>query len=98
MYNQIKSFIANNFVTEEEGQILNVMSNQAIQIEEFNSMKATVGWKTLEKGIREELRNRLRASIEGDAKAQALLDILATVETKERSQLLMDEINEVIPQ
>ena len=36
--------------------------------------------------------------IKDDAKAQALLDILETVETKNRALLLEEEINNTLPQ
>lgn len=98
MYNKIKNYIINNFTTDEDKVVLNLFSEEARKLEDFDSMKATDGWKSLEVSIREELRTRLRNGIKDDAKAQTLLDILETVETKTRGQLLAEEIDKTLPQ
>ncbi len=98
MYNKIKNYIINHYTTDEDKVILNVISDQALQIENFESMKATDGWKVLNKSLRDDLKARLLEGVKEDARAQTLLDILATVETKERSVLLEEEINSILPQ
>lgn len=94
---KITDYFNNNYTTPEDKVIFEVYKKEAEMVENFDSMKATDGWKVLEKNIREELRTRLREGVKDDAKAQALLDILVTVETTERSRLLEEEINQVIP-
>lgn len=97
MYNKVKEYIINNFTTDEDKVILNVFADEARKLEDLESMKATDGWKSIEKSIRDELRTRLREGIKDDAKAQVLLDLLETVETKSRSQILEDEIEATLP-
>ena len=97
MYNKIKQYLINHFTTEEDIVVLNLFSEEARKLEDFDQMKATEGWKNLDKSIREELRTRLREGIKNDMKAQTLLDILETVETKRRGELLEEEINNTLP-
>ena len=97
MYQKVKSYIVNNFTTEEDKAILNVFQEAASKIESFDSMKNTDGWKVLNQSLREELKVRLLAGIEKDERAQTILDILETVETTERSKLLEQEIEATLP-
>ena len=93
----INEMMVKENISEYEKEFLTSLKSEANAIEAFNGMKATDGWKLLATKIREELSLRIADSIKDNDRIQVLLGILSTVETKEASKLLEEEINRVIP-
>lgn len=83
--------------SEQDQQVFSSLLNEASMLEAFESMKATDGWKVLQTKMREELQKLILETTKSNPKIQTLLDILSTVETKQASTLLAEEIDRVIP-
>ena len=95
--NKIKEYTLKHFTTPADKVILDEFSDRATELEMFAQMKGTAGWKILDKKFREELRSRVLETISKDERAQAILDILNTVETKTKMKLLEEELNNTLP-
>jgi hypothetical protein len=83
--------------SEQEQEIFVSLKAEAGALEALEGMKATDGWKLLNTKMREELHNLILEATKSNPKIQTLLDILSTVETKQASTLLAEEIDRVIP-
>ena len=68
------------------------------EIGEINSMKATQGWKILERKTREELAQRINELVKDDPKVSVLLALLTVADTKSQSKALEEEIAKILPQ
>jgi 23S rRNA pseudoU1915 N3-methylase RlmH len=68
------------------------------EISEINSMKATAGWKLMDKKIRQELQQRITDLIKDDLKVQTLLALLNVADTKSLSKTLADEVARLLPE
>lgn len=64
----------------------------------INEMKATEGWKMLNKKIRDELRARILELVKDDLKIQTLLALLSVADTKSMSKTLQSEIDKALPE
>lgn len=82
---------------ENDSKVIESLHLEAISLEALNEMKATGGWKILSDKLREELQKLIIDEVKNDPKIQILLQILSTVETKEASKLLEDEVSKIIP-
>jgi len=68
------------------------------EIAQINEMKATSGWKVMEKKIRSELQIRIKDMVKDDLKIQTLLALLSVADTKSMSQMLEAEIARILPE
>ncbi len=67
------------------------------EISILNQMKATEGWKLMEKKIREELQLRILEKVKDDLKIQTLLALLSVADTNSMSKTLQAEIDKTLP-
>src|ERR1035437_2919967 len=72
-----------------------VMSEK--HIGDINNMKRTPGWKFIEGKIKEELHLRINELVKDDLKIQTLLALLQVADTKSLTQILDEEIENIIP-
>jgi hypothetical protein len=68
------------------------------EIGSINAMRATEGWKLIEKKIREELEQRIMFLVKDDLKITTLLALLTVADTKTLAKALQEEINKIIPE
>jgi hypothetical protein len=98
MIKKLQSLLARmDTLPEEDKEFIHMLQKESVAIENFNSMKATEGWRFLSSKIREEIASLINDAVKTNDRVQVLLGILATVETKEASQLLAEEIDKIIP-
>ena len=95
---KINDLYNNRFDYDEESQKM----IESLQLEEkalqaISDMKGTAGWKILGDKFRHELIERINEKIKDDDRINFILAILATVETKNASKLLAEELDKIIP-
>lgn len=95
--NKISKYVTEHLITPADKVILDEFSERAVELESFDTMKATQGWRVLNKKFREELRTRILDAIAKDERSQVILDILAQVETKTKMKLLEEELDNTLP-
>jgi hypothetical protein len=81
----------------ESREYFQALKFSEIQIGKINTMKATPGWKVLEKKIREELIDRINILTKDDAEVKVLLSLLIVADTKTQAEALRQEITEILP-
>ena len=87
---------------ENNSEELNDFLNNAVkakgEIEAIQSMKASDGWKIIDKKVREELSERINELVKDDPKIMTLIALLKVADTKSMSQLLDKAIDEALPE
>ena len=68
------------------------------EISSINTMKASEGWKLIDKKIREELQQRILDLVKNDLKITTLLALLTVADTKSLEKALDEEISKLIPE
>ena len=68
------------------------------EIGEIGAMKQTLGWKILNKHIKEELHNRINELIKDDKNVQTLIALLSIADTKALSKQLDEAIDDLLPE
>ena len=81
----------------QDKAVIESLQLEAKTLEVISQMKETEGWKVLGKKLREELHNEIAVAVKDNTKISILLQILSTVETKNATKLLDDEIEKLIP-
>ena len=87
----------NDFDNESQA-FLDSLAMTREEIDKFNSMKRTEGWKLLDKKIREELQERIAALVKDDSVVNILLAILTVTAVKKRSKELEETIKSILPE
>lgn len=83
---------------EVDQSAIDSLLTESTSLQALGEMKATGGWKLLSQKIHEELSAEIKEELKGNVKITTLLNILATVETKEATKLLEEEIAKIIPE
>ncbi len=81
----------------QDQSVIDALSLEATQLEAISAMKSTLGWKILGNKIREEVSKEILEAIKENKRIQILLGILTTVETKNATKILEEEIDKLVP-
>jgi hypothetical protein len=96
--NKLYELFQNRFsYADQDRDAIESLHMESATLESFNSMKNTEGWKILDEKIRNELRTEIFNIVKDNLKVKIYLDLLTTVETKESSRILEEEIDRIIP-
>ena len=99
MKKSLKTLVAEKATYDPESQaFIDSLKFAQSEIGSINSMKATEGWKLIEKKIREELEQRILFLVKDDLKITTLLALLQVADTKTLAKALQEEINKIIPE
>lgn len=83
---------------KESQELIKSLAFAKNELSEIDSMKRTEGWKILDKKIREELQSRIIKLIENDLQVQTLLALLKVADVKTQSQIIENEIKNILPE
>lgn len=98
MFDKLTKLFARKSEYQPQDQaFIDSLNLEATSLQAIGEMKATGGWKILGAKLREEVAKEIEISIKNNTKIKLILDILSTVETKNASALLAEEIDKLIP-
>lgn len=99
MFNRLFKFASSKSEYSEEDQgVIESLLKESASLQALIEMKATGGWKLLSEKIKEELQSEIKDALKDNVKIKTLLSILSTVETKDATALLEEEISKIIPE